>query len=104
VIDPAICPIPPEIKQLGVPMLGIMAAVQEVAVDSNPDPVYVNTEPLDPVAGVTLMLAVTLNGAHTVCRFWYVPRISFAGVPTTVTLYAMFVVAYGPTTKLPCAV
>jgi hypothetical protein len=77
-------------------MAGIMAAVQLVAKELNPDPVYVNTEPLVPVGGVTKMLAVTLNAAQA--------GISFTGVPLTVMLYGMFVVAYGPTTKLPCAV
>jgi hypothetical protein len=53
-------------KQLGVTLkLGIRVALHEVALDSNPDPVKVNTEPLDPVGGVMFMLAVTLNGAHT---------------------------------------
>jgi hypothetical protein len=45
-------------------MNGTTVAVQLVAVDSNPDPVYVNTLFIDPEVGTTTMLAVTLNTAN----------------------------------------
>jgi hypothetical protein len=67
-----------------------------VAVELNPDPVKVNTVFLVPVGGVTYTLAVTLNTANGVR--------SFTGDPLTVMFHGMLVVAYGPTTKLPCAI
>ena len=52
----------------------MIVAVQVVAVDSKPDPVYEKTVLMVPVDGVTVTLAVTLNTALAK---------SFAGDPTT---------------------
>jgi len=40
-------------------------AVHDVAVDSNPDPVYVKTEFMLPEFGVTITVAVTLKTANS---------------------------------------
>lgn len=68
--------------------------MQEVARELNPDPVKLKTVFIDPDVGVTIMLAVELNG---------VPTTSCVGVPITCTFQFTFVVAYGPTMKLPIA-
>jgi hypothetical protein len=64
----------------------------------NPDPVKVNTVWIVPEGGVTTTLVVTLKSAPMGG-----PGTSFAGVPLTVTFHLTFVVANGPTTKLPVA-
>jgi hypothetical protein len=76
-------------------MLGTTVTVHEVAFQLKPDPEKLTTVPFVPVVGVTEMLAVTLNSAPA--------GTSFAGVPLTVTFHLVFVVAKGPTTKLPVA-
>jgi hypothetical protein len=78
-------------------MLGRTVTVHEVAFQLKPDPEKLTTVPFVPVVGVTVMLAVTLKSAHAPVGT------SFAGVPLTVTFHLVFVVAKGPTTKLPVA-
>ena len=79
------------------PSGGAKVALQLVAIELKPDPVNAKIEPTVPVLGVTLTLAVTLKKACSPSGM------SFAGVPRTVTFQLMFVVAYGPTTKVPVA-
>ncbi len=70
-------------------------AVQVVARELNPAPANEKTEPIVPELGETVTLAVTLKDAKA--------GSSFRGEPFTVTFQFMFVVAIGPTTKLPVA-
>ena len=81
-------------EQEGVPIAGIVTAVQDVAAELNPEPVKVNTELIVPDVGVTMRSGVTVNGSVGVK--------SFTGVPVTLTSHGISVVAYGLTTKLPC--
>ena len=75
---------------------GSTVAAQEPARELNPEPVNVKTVLIVPEVGVTTTLAVTLNTANG--------DRSFTGDPVTVMFHGMLVVAYGPTTKVPCAV
>jgi hypothetical protein len=70
--------------------------VQLVATELKPEPVKVNTVLIVPEVGVTTTSAVTLKNAYGVR--------SFTGVPLTASVQLVLVVAYGLTTKLPCAI
>ena len=74
---------------------GTTTALQVVAVDSKPDPVYVKTEFMLPELGDTVMLAVTLNTANC--------ETSCAGEPLILMVQFFSSVANGPTTKVPVA-
>jgi hypothetical protein len=63
---------------------GTIFAVQDVAAELNPDPLYVKTEFMVPEEGVSATLVVTLNADRTT---------SLTGVPLTCTVQLMFVVA-----------
>jgi hypothetical protein len=97
--DPETWPVLPATPHVRLtnPLGGITVRLQNVASELNPDPEKLTTVPLVPVVGTTVMLAVTLNNAQAPFG------ISFAGVPLTVTFQLTFVVAVGPTMKLPVA-
>jgi hypothetical protein len=75
---------------------GIIVTVQPVASDSKPEPVNVNTVLTVPDVGVIITSGVTVNGSSGVT--------SFIGVPFTCTNHEISLVAYGLTTKVPCAI
>jgi hypothetical protein len=78
--------------------LGISVTLHELAFQAKPEPEKLTTVPFVPDVGVTEMAAVTLKIAHAPIGT------SFTGVPFTVTFHLTFVVASGPTTKLPVAI
>lgn len=75
---------------------GTVAAVQDIAAELNPEPVKVNTVLTVPEVGVTMTSGTTVNAAGGVR--------SFTGDPSTSTFHAILLVAYAPTTKVPCAI
>ena len=79
------------------PRAGWNEPMQVVAKELYPAPAKLNTLPTVPVLGETVRLAVTLKKCHSPTGM------SFCGEPLTVTFHLMFVVACGPTTKLPVA-
>jgi hypothetical protein len=83
-------------EHVGEPNAGTVTAVQVVAVELNPDPVKVNTVLIVPDVGVTMTSGITVKAAAGVK--------SSTGVPSTFTFHAISVVAYGPTTNVPCAI
>jgi len=98
ITDPDTCPVVPSREHVGVlnDAAGTTVAVHDVASDSNPEPVKVNTVLTEPDVGVTIMSGVTVNGSVGVT--------SCTGDPLTCTNHEMSVVAYGLTTNVPCAI
>jgi len=94
--EPETWPVPADMLHVGAPNAGTVTAVQDVAAELNPDPVKVNTVLTVPDVGVTVTSGITVNPASGVR--------SFTGDPCTATFHAISLVAYGPTTKVPCAV
>jgi hypothetical protein len=76
--------------------VGDVVAVHVAAVELNPEPVKVNTVLTVPDVGVIITSGVTVNDSSGVA--------SFTGVPFTSKYHEISLVAYGLTTKVPCAI
>jgi len=72
-------------EQVGVPNAGVVVAVQLVAVELKPEPVYVNTLLTVPEVGTTFTSGITVNGSAGVT--------SFTGDPCTCTSHGISLVA-----------
>jgi hypothetical protein len=94
--DPDTWPVVADMEHVGLPNAGTVTAVQLVARELKPEPVKVNTVLTVPDVGVTITSGVTVNDAAGVR--------SSTGVPSTFTFHGISVVAYGLTTKVPCAI
>jgi hypothetical protein len=83
-------------EHVGEPNAGTVTAVHDVAAELNPEPVKVNTVLTVPEVGVTMTSGTTAKAADSVK--------SFTGVPSTSTYHLISLVAYEPTTNVPCTI